>query len=302
MGLRPSAGAQGYPRNTLIGRECRGRALAEGHGGVPPDSHQGGGGNKESHHVMPETEAEFNEGKRGCLQHLRVHGPAESRSAPEFIDITDRVSELLIESRIRNGFVLVSPSIRTAAITIQENEPLLLNDMASLLERLAPRNARYGHNDFGIRTVHMDEDECPNGHSHCQHLMLGSSETIPVIDGELALGRYQERPSSSSSTRIRWRPARSSSRSWACERPMSPVLSVASVEPAVDEAYARCAELAKSHYENFTVGSWLLPKEKRRHIYAIYAFCRTVDDLGDEHQGIDLQRSMPGSATFLSCY
>ena len=79
----------------------------------------------------------------------------------------------------------------TAAITIQENEPLLLNDMASLLERLAPKNMRYGHNDFSIRTVHMQEDECPNGHSHCQHLTLGSSETVPVIDGILALGQWQ---------------------------------------------------------------------------------------------------------------
>ena len=37
----------------------------------------------------------------------------------------------------------------------------------------------------------MNEDECPNGHSHCQHLTLGSSETIPVIDGALTLGQWQ---------------------------------------------------------------------------------------------------------------
>ncbi len=43
-----------------------------------------------------------------------------------------------------------------------------------------------------------------------------------------------------------------------------------------------CANLARSHYENFTVGSRLIPREKLRHIYAIYAYCRTVDDLGDE--------------------
>ena len=43
-----------------------------------------------------------------------------------------------------------------------------------------------------------------------------------------------------------------------------------------------CQRLARSHYENFTVGSWLVPKDKLRHIYAVYAFCRTVDDLGDE--------------------
>lgn len=53
----------------------------------------------------------------------------------------------------------------------------------------------------------------------------------------------------------------------------------------LEEAYALCLRLARTHYENFTVGSLLLPKEKLRHVCAIYAFCRTVDDLGDEAQG-----------------
>ena len=52
-----------------------------------------------------------------------------------------------------------------------------------------------------------------------------------------------------------------------------------------EEGYARCAELAKTHYENFTVASWFLPGNRRRHFYAIYAFCRSVDDLGDEFAG-----------------
>ena len=51
---------------------------------------------------------------------------------------------------------------------------------------------------------------------------------------------------------------------------------------SVAEAYRYCQRLAQTHYENFTVGSWLAPKEKRRHIYAVYAYCRFVDDLGDE--------------------
>ena len=54
---------------------------------------------------------------------------------------------------------------------------------------------------------------------------------------------------------------------------------------SVEEAYARCERLAKTHYENFTIGSWFLPSENRQHLYAIYAFCRFVDDLGDEFQG-----------------
>ena len=51
---------------------------------------------------------------------------------------------------------------------------------------------------------------------------------------------------------------------------------------SLEAAYAYCKKLAVSHYENFTVGSYLLPKDKRPHVYALYAFCRWADDLGDE--------------------
>jgi squalene synthase HpnC len=53
----------------------------------------------------------------------------------------------------------------------------------------------------------------------------------------------------------------------------------------LDEAFARCERLAKTHYENFSVGTRLLPKELRPHFYSIYAFCRGVDDIGDESVG-----------------
>lgn len=56
---------------------------------------------------------------------------------------------------------------------------------------------------------------------------------------------------------------------------------------SLDESYAMCERLATSHYENFTVGSWLLPKAARRHVYAMYAFSRYVDDLGDEAEPRD---------------
>ena len=52
--------------------------------------------------------------------------------------------------------------------------------------------------------------------------------------------------------------------------------------PTLDEARAWCRALATSHYENFHVGTWLLPKRFRPHFYAIYAYCRVSDDLGDE--------------------
>jgi secondary thiamine-phosphate synthase enzyme len=117
--------------------------------------------------------------------------PVKSSSAPEFIDITDEVIELVKQSRVLNGFVVVFSRHTTAAIVIQENEPLLLDDLAKMLERCAPRDGYYKHNDFSIRTVNMRDNEPPNGHAHCQHITLGSSETIPIIDGKPALGNYQ---------------------------------------------------------------------------------------------------------------
>lgn len=61
------------------------------------------------------------------------------------------------------------------------------------------------------------------------------------------------------------------------EPPVSPV--------SADEASRFCLSLARSHYENFTVLSRLAPREIRRHLAALYAYCRTVDDLGDEAPG-----------------
>ena len=114
-----------------------------------------------------------------------------AESAPEFIDITDEVKGILDRSSIQEGSVLIFSRHTTAAIEINEDEPLLLRDMTYFLERIAPREADYKHNDFVIRTANMTDDECPNGHAHCQHLMLRTSETIPVSAGDLLLGRWQ---------------------------------------------------------------------------------------------------------------
>ena len=115
----------------------------------------------------------------------------ETSRAPQFIDITDIVRTFVDQVHPRLGFVLVFSKHTTAAIKINENEPLLLQDMERFLDKLSPRNDYYGHNNFDIRTVNMEEGEDPNGHAHCQHLLLGASETIPVVAGEIQLGRWQ---------------------------------------------------------------------------------------------------------------
>ncbi len=98
---------------------------------------------------------------------------------------------MVIESRVQNGIALIYSRHTTAAIRVNENEPLLLRDMAEFLEGAAPRNGHYRHNDFSIRTANMTDDECPNGHAHCQHLLMGASEAVPIIAGKLQLGCWQ---------------------------------------------------------------------------------------------------------------
>ncbi len=118
---------------------------------------------------------------------LNIH----TETAPQFIDITARVADIVAHSHIEMGAVVVFSRHTTAAIKLNENEPLLIEDMCERLSKLFPVDDDYRHNDFEVRTVNMTIDEQPNGHSHCQHLMLSTSETIPVVHGQMALGRWQ---------------------------------------------------------------------------------------------------------------
>ena len=113
-----------------------------------------------------------------------------TRHEREFVDVTDDVRAVVERSGVAFGQVLVSSAHTTAAVVVQEHEPLLLRDMARVLARFAPADDYYEHNDFTIRTD-VPSDEPENGHSHCQHLLLGASETIPVHGGALQLGIWQ---------------------------------------------------------------------------------------------------------------
>lgn len=116
---------------------------------------------------------------------LATHEPIQ------LIDITRSVAALVRQARLQDGLVQVFSRHTTAAVRIQEDEPLLLEDLRRLLARLAPADAAYGHNDFRVRTQHVHPDERPNGHAHCLQLLLGSSESVPVSGGELQLGEWQ---------------------------------------------------------------------------------------------------------------
>ena len=111
--------------------------------------------------------------------------------APHFLDLTPAVNSLVKQINVRAGTVLVFSKHTTAAIVANEQEPLLLEDIADLLSRLASPTARYKHDDLTIRTVNLTADEPKNGHAHCQHLFLGCSIQFPIIDGCLVLGQWQ---------------------------------------------------------------------------------------------------------------
>ena len=84
--------------------------------------------------------------------------------------------------------------------------------------------------------------------------------------------------------------------------PVESLLSQRREPHTVEEAYAQCAALARSHYENFTVVSRFLPADKRDHMNAVYAFCRSVDDLGDEYAGDRLAALDEWEADLRRCY
>ncbi len=65
-------------------------------------------------------------------------------------------------------------------------------------------------------------------------------------------------------------------------RDLPPAYRIPDVAPSLSEARAYCEHLARSHYENFSVATWFLPKRLRAHFYSVYAYCRISDDLGDE--------------------
>jgi secondary thiamine-phosphate synthase enzyme len=116
---------------------------------------------------------------------LPTHAPIQ------LVDVTRRIAAIVSQAGLHNGLVQVFSRHTTAAVRIQEDEPLLLEDLRQFLSRLAPTDAAYGHNDFRVRTQHMHPDERPNGHAHCLQLLLGSSESVPVVDGQLQLGEWQ---------------------------------------------------------------------------------------------------------------
>ncbi|HET7338347.1 MAG TPA: secondary thiamine-phosphate synthase enzyme YjbQ [Candidatus Dormibacteraeota bacterium] len=113
-----------------------------------------------------------------------------STSATEFVDLTARIRAEIARAGLRNGRVHLQSLHTTVGLAVNENEPLLLRDFETMLERLAPTGAGYEHDDFERRFA-IPLDEPVNGHAHCRQLLLSAFLTVLVEEGEPVLGKWQ---------------------------------------------------------------------------------------------------------------
>jgi secondary thiamine-phosphate synthase enzyme len=108
-----------------------------------------------------------------------------------FVDLTDRLAQCVERSRIQDGLLNLQCLHTSAALVVNENEPLLHEDFRSLLERWAPRGAGWQHDRFDVRTVNLEPGDRPNGHAHARALVLSATESLNVLGCRLQLGRWQ---------------------------------------------------------------------------------------------------------------
>lgn len=113
----------------------------------------------------------------------------ETGDGLSFCNLTASIKKFVEDSHISNGQVLIFTKHTTAGLRVNEDEKRLFEDIHLFLEKIAPKNAKYLHDDIHLRDC--PPDERLNGHAHLKSLILNTSEIIPVIDGKLVLGEWQ---------------------------------------------------------------------------------------------------------------
>lgn len=98
-------------------------------------------------------------------------------------DLTDGAQEKLSDAGVQNGLVTFFVTGSTAGLTTVEYEPGLVKDLEELFERLAPQNKDYHHEEAW---------HDGNGFAHVRSSLLKTSLTVPLIDGKLTLGTWQQ--------------------------------------------------------------------------------------------------------------
>ncbi len=115
----------------------------------------------------------------------------QTKNECDFIDLTEEIKNFVNGSGIKNGLVNIQLLHTSCALILNENEPLLIEDIKDNLEEISPKNKTYKHDDLSIRTVNVCDNECVNGHSHCKVIHLLSNITLNLIDTHLQLGQWQ---------------------------------------------------------------------------------------------------------------
>lgn len=108
-----------------------------------------------------------------------------------FISLTEQVKEIVRKSGIVDGFVNVFSKHTTLAIKINEYEELLLQDIKNFLEEQVPKQKEYLHDKLELRKNCLP-NEPKNAEGHLRCLLLETSQTIPLIAGNMQLGKYQD--------------------------------------------------------------------------------------------------------------
>jgi secondary thiamine-phosphate synthase enzyme len=101
----------------------------------------------------------------------------------DVIDLTEGVQSVLDSAGVENGIVSLFVPGSTAAVTAMEYEPGGVQDLRAALDRLVPAEGDYAHNRLNHDT---------NSHAHIRAAIVGPSETVPVRDGRLELGTWQQ--------------------------------------------------------------------------------------------------------------
>jgi secondary thiamine-phosphate synthase enzyme len=96
----------------------------------------------------------------------------------EFYNLTEKVEKIVEKTEVKEGICLIFSLSTTSCILLQEDCPFLKEDLKKLLEKLAPKDAIYAHAD--------------NAHSHIYSTLFGNQKVIPIKNGKLVLGTWQE--------------------------------------------------------------------------------------------------------------
>lgn len=108
----------------------------------------------------------------------------------EFTNITEDIKKEINNCKITNGIVVIYSKHTTVCIGILEDEKLLKIDEKDFFERLAPSSCLYRHDNLEERSVPKNERR--NGYSHLRAMLLNPQTILPIINGELDLGKWQK--------------------------------------------------------------------------------------------------------------